>query len=77
MIRLKKILDLKETSEKLGLPQEEIENLLFDLAGEKKISGDFKEGIFYITSDVDEFINQLDGIFNEWSDNEKTKNMKI
>ena len=39
MIKLKKTLNLKETSEKLGLPQEEIENLLFDLAGENKISG--------------------------------------
>ena len=77
MIKLKKTLDLKETSEKLGLPQEEIENLLFDLAGENKISGDFKEGIFHITSNVDEFINQLDDIFSEWSDNEKTKHMKI
>ena len=77
MIKLKKTLDLKETSEKLGLPQGEIENLLFDLAGENKISGDFKEGVFHITSDVDEFIGQLDDIFSEWSDNEKTKHMKI
>ena len=77
MIRLKKTLNLKETSEKLGLPEGEIENLLFDLAGEKKISGDFKDGFYRITSDVDEFIGQLDGIFSEWSDNEKTKHMKI
>jgi len=77
MIKLKKTLDLKETSEKLGLPQGEIENLLFDLAGENKISGDFKEGIFHITSDVDEFIGQLDDIFSEWTENENTKHMKI
>lgn len=66
MIRLRKEIDINEAAQFLQVEPHLIEELLYDLAGEKSIQGKFQGSRFIIESDVDQFINVLDHSFNQW-----------
>ncbi|NVM34112.1 MAG: hypothetical protein HWN81_00855 [Candidatus Lokiarchaeota archaeon] len=66
MIRLRKEIDINEAAQFLQIEPHLIEELLYDLAGEKSIQGTFQGSRFIIESDIDQFINVLDHSFYRW-----------
>ncbi len=77
MIKAYKRLNLDNAAKTLNLPLETIQNLLFELLGENKISGGFDGKEFVFSGDVDLFINALDSQFDDWSDKEFSKEGKV
>jgi len=66
MIRLEKEINVTDAAKFLGVPKKQIKELLYDLAGENAIEGRFKDDLFIITSDIDDFINDLEESFKKW-----------
>jgi hypothetical protein len=68
IIRLKKKIDLNEAEQALRVSQDLIKNLLFDLAGDGKIDGEFNsnETVFSFKSDVGSFIDALNAQYPSW-----------
>ena len=66
MIKLRNQIDLKEAAEFLGLTANDIEQMLYDLAGDNKIMGSFKDNVFFIESDTDQLIALLEKSFDDW-----------
>ncbi len=75
MIRIDKFLDLDKAHLFLGMSKFDIKAFIYDLAGEKKIDGAFKENKFHITSNIDDFLMELDLSFISWQENSTQKNI--
>ncbi len=79
MIRINKRIDLNKAAEILRVPKESVETLIYELAGDGKIEGEFDEkaDIFTIKSDVGGFINELNRQFQEWDKKTPSKDGKV
>lgn len=67
MIKVEKKIDLAEAKDMVGVNKHDIKGLIYDLVGEGKIEGEFHDDTFVITSNVDDFIAQLDDSFADWA----------
>ena len=76
MIKLDKRINLESANEILGISENKIRGILYDLAGEGKIYGEFQGKEFIITSNIDEFITALDASFEEWEQKVESKEKK-
>jgi hypothetical protein len=61
----------------LRIPKKKIKTLIYDLAGEGKILGEFQGDTFIIFSDIDKFIEILNSAFESWGKKEKVGEGKI
>jgi hypothetical protein len=68
MIRIDKFLDLEKAQLFLGMSKYDVKALIYDLAGEKKLEGEFKDNKFIITSNIDDFLLELELSFINWQE---------
>ncbi len=66
MIKVRKKINLQDAAQALQTTPQEIEYLIYDIVGDGGIEGEFEGQDFVIKSDVETFINALDGSFKEW-----------
>ncbi len=66
MILAEKEIDLTKAQGLLNLSEDRIKVLIYELIGEKKVSGHFKGNTFVIESDISDFVQQLDKSFQDW-----------
>ncbi|MHA1520557.1 MAG: hypothetical protein ACTSRK_10290 [Promethearchaeota archaeon] len=71
MISLEKKIDLKEAAKILNTSKTEIKGLIYEMAAEQKITGDFRGEVFYISSGINTFLENLDKIYDDWDGQEK------
>jgi hypothetical protein len=77
MIKAMKEFDILEAIKFLGINEDKIKGLLFDLIGEGKVEGNLNGNKFTIRSSVDDFIEFLDTSFVKWEEDEIKKQQKI
>jgi hypothetical protein len=73
MIKSEKKLDLDEAQNIIGIPKAKVKATIYDLVGEGKLEGSFKENIFMIISNIDDFVRMLDQSFKEWEETTRKK----
>ena len=73
MIKGEQQVNLDYASQIINMDQDTIRGLIYDLIAEDKVEGTFQENIFIISSDVNEFIDNLLNKFNEWEKDEIAK----
>ncbi len=77
MIRIDKFLDLEKAQLFLGMSKYDIKALIYDLAGEKKLEGEFKDNRFIITSNIDDFLLELELSFINWQEKTALSHTKV
>ena len=77
MLKLDKKLDLTEASKISGYKKEELKKLIYTLAADDKVNGNFEGDTFVVETGIDLFIERLDNEFSKWSQNEETKTEKV
>ena len=73
MIKSEKKLDLDEAQNIIGIPKAKVKAIIYDLVGEGKLEGSFKENIFTIISNIDDFVRMLEQSFKEWEETTRRK----
>jgi hypothetical protein len=76
MINAEKKINLESAKRMIGLSEDEIKGLIYDLVGEGKIDGNFEGNEFIIKSDIEDFIRFLDASFVKWGQEVKAKAKK-
>ena len=74
MIKTRKNINIKQAAEFLKVSPDLIEGLIYDLVGEGKVEGRFKDDVFIFESDIDQFISILDESYKSWESQDKMKN---
>ncbi len=77
IIRIDKRVDLNKAQEILSIPKEDVRNLIYEMAGEGHIEGQFDGDIFVIQSDIAGFINELNHQFQIWDKSIENKEKKV
>ncbi len=70
MIKLHQTVDINQAAKLLRINPDEVRVLLYALAADDKIKGEFDGETFRIISDVDEFVAALDQQFRQWGKGE-------
>ncbi len=70
MIKLHRTIDVNRAAKLLLINPDEVRVLLYSLAADDKIKGEFDGETFRIISDVDEFVAALDQQFRQWGKGE-------
>jgi hypothetical protein len=77
MIKVYGYLDIAQASQMLRIPQNLIQEMLFELVGLNKIKGTISQGKFIVSGDVDDFARELEKQFAVWGAKERSKDGKI
>ncbi len=77
MVKLQRVVDVNEAGRLLHISPGDVRVIIFALAADDKIKGQFEGDIFRITSDVDDFITALDQQFRQWESKETPQHEKI
>ncbi|MHA1610908.1 MAG: hypothetical protein ACTSYU_02550, partial [Promethearchaeota archaeon] len=60
-----------EAAKILNTSKTEIKGLIYEMAAEQKITGDFRGEVFYISSGINTFLENLDKMYDDWDGQEK------
>ncbi len=77
LIRDKKQVDLNQVGDILRVSKADVERLIYTLAGEGTVEGEFQGDVFIIQSDVREFIEHLTQQFQDWEKSVEKKDKKV